>query len=142
MMNASDRPATESVTYQWECARKIVSILLNETKLSTIIHMVPTVIVGEGNWISFAVSQAVSAEAVLRLLESPGKPTFVSDVFSRYGRARSKTTPSLHLTNLDSGEALQGHVDAYYWTKHPLGHAAEFLTKKTIRPSELLNRLS
>src|SRR5687768_5254703 len=111
MMNVSDRPPTESVIYQWECAQKIVSILLNKTRLSTIIHMVPTVIVGEGNWISFAVSQAVSAEAVLRLSESPGKPTFVSDVFSRSRRARSETAPSRRLTKLDTGKALQRDVD-------------------------------
>jgi hypothetical protein len=32
---------------------------------------------------------------------------------ARHRRARTKTNPSLLPTNLDSGEALQGHVDAY-----------------------------
>jgi hypothetical protein len=62
-------------------------------------------------------------------------------LFNGGGRARSKTSPSLHLTNLDSSEILRGHVDAHYWAKNPLAHAAEFLRKKTMLPSDLLNRL-
>ena len=141
-MKVFNRFPPDSAPYQLECAQRIVSILFRKTKLATIIQRPSIVIVGEGNWISFASSQAVSAEAVLRLSAWSGEPTFASDLFSRCGRARSKTTPSLHLTNLDSGEPLEGHVDAYYWTRNPLGHAGEFLTKKTLPPEDLLKRLS
>jgi len=118
-----------------------VETLFEKTGLSTIVREAPTVIVGAGNWISFTVGQAMSAEVVFGLPASSGGPAFVPDVLDRGGSARSKTNPSLHLTNLDSGETLRGHVDAYYWTKNPLGHAGEFLMKKTTAPSDLLKRL-
>jgi hypothetical protein len=131
----------DSAAHQLECARQIVGILFRKTGLSTIVRAAPTVLVGGGNWISFTFGQAVSAEAVFSLQESGAGLAFASDVFGRRGRARSKTNPSLHLTNLDSGEALRGHVDAYYWAKNPVGHAGEFLRKKTMAPSDLLKRL-
>ena len=131
----------DSATLHLECARQVVSILFEKTGLSTILREAPMVTVGSGNWISFAVHQLVSSGAVLRLAASSGKPVFVSDLFNGRGKARSKTSPSLHLTNLDSNEILRGHVDAHYWAKHPRAHAAEFLRKKTMLPSDLLNHL-
>ena len=131
----------DSAAHQLECAQQIVGILFRQTGLSTIVRTAPTVIVGTGNWISFTVDQAVSAEVAFSLPKSSGGLAFVSDVFSRRGRGRSKTNPSLHLTNLNSGEPLRGHVDAYYWAKNSLGHAGEFFMKKTIAPSDLLKRL-
>ena len=131
----------ESETHQLECAQQIVSFLFRKTGLSTIVCTTPTVIVGAGNWISFTVGQPVSAEVAFGLPKSSGGLAFASDVFSWRGRARSRTNPSLHLTNLDSGEPLRGHVDAYYWAKNPLRHAGEFLMKKTMAPSDLLKRL-
>jgi hypothetical protein len=131
----------DSATLQLECARQVVSILFEKTGLSTILREAPMVTVGAGNWISFAVHQLVSSDVVLGLAASSGKPVFVSDLFNGRGKARSKTSPSLHLTNLDSSEILRGHVDAHYWAKHPLAHAAEFFRKKTMLPSDLLNRL-
>ena len=97
--------------------------------------------VGAGNWISFTVHQSVSSDVVFGLAALSGKLAFAPDLFNRCGKARSKTSPSLHLTNLDSGEILRGHVDAHYWAKHPLAHADEFFRKKTTLPSDLLNRL-
>jgi hypothetical protein len=124
-----------------ECARRIVSILFEKTGLSAIVSSEPTVIVGAGKWISFTVGQAISTEVVFRLRAPNGTPIFVADIFNQSGRARSRTSPSLHLTNLDSGEALRGHVDAHYWAKNPLRHAGEFFTKRTAAPSDLLKRL-
>jgi hypothetical protein len=140
-MGVQNRFPQESAAHQWECARQIVRLLFEKTGLSAIICTTPAVIVGAGNWISFAAGRALSAEVLLGLLESSGGPAFVSDVFSCRGSARSRTNPSLHLTNLDSGEPLRGHVDAYYWASNPLGHAGEFLRKKTVPPSDLWNRL-
>src|SRR5688572_6796936 len=124
-----------------DCARRIVSILLEKTGLTTIMPQPPLVIVGDGKWISFVADRPASSEAVLRLGDTTGQPAFVQHIFSRNSAARSRTTPSLHLTNLDSQECLQGHVDAYYWTRNPLRHAGEFLTKKTLTPSDLLRDL-
>jgi len=131
----------DSATHQLECAQQVVNILFEKTGLATILHEAPTVTVGVGNWISFTVHQSVSSDAVFGLTASSGKLAFVPDLFRRRGKARSKTSPSLHLTNLDSYEILRGHVDAHYWAKHPLAHAHEFLRKKTTPPSDLLNRL-
>jgi hypothetical protein len=133
--------ATYSATHQLDCAQLVVDILFEKTGLSTIVRGSPRVIVGAGNWISFTAHQAVSSEVVFGLAASSGVPTFVPDMFDRRRKARSKMSPSLHLTNLDSGEALQGHVDAHYWAKNPLAHADEFLRKKTTPPSDLLKRL-
>lgn len=123
------------------CAKQVVGILFEKTGLSTVVRKAPAVVVGAGNWISFTAHEAVSSAAVFGLVASKGSPAFAPDVFNRRGKARSKTSPSLHLTNLDSGETLRGHVDAHYWGKNALAHAHEFLRKKTARPSELLKRL-
>lgn len=130
----------DSAAHQLECARQVVNILFERTGLSTIVRESPRVIVGAGNWISFTAHQPLSSGSVLALASSNGELAFVLDVLVGRGKARSKTSPSLHLTNLDSREVLQGHVDAHYWPKHPLAHAEEFLRKKTTPPSELLKR--
>ena len=130
-----------SVTHQLECAQQIVNILFEKTGLSTIAGRAPLAVVGSGNWISFIAHQAVSSKALFGLTTSNGVLAFVPDVFDRRRKARSTTSPSLHLTNLDSGDALRGHVDAHFWPKNPLGHVDEFLRKKTTLPSELLERL-
>jgi hypothetical protein len=140
-MKSRARLRKGAATHQLECAQQVVSILFEKTGLSTILHEAPTVTVGAGNWISFTVHQLVSSDVVFGLAASSGKLAFVPDWFNRCGKARSKTSPSLHLTNLDSDEILRGHVDAHYWAKHPLAHADEFLRKKTTLPSDLLNRL-
>ena len=127
--------------HQLQCARKIVAILFRATGLTAILRAEPEVIVGAANWISFDAGQPISLDAVLRLTEPGGRPAFLPDVFRRRRVARSRTNPSLHLTNLDSGQPLRGHVDAHYWASHPLAHAAEFLTRKTAEPSNLLQRL-
>jgi hypothetical protein len=131
----------DSVTYQLECAQQVVSILFEKTGLSAIFRDTPTVTVGDGNWISFSAHQAVSSGLIFGLAASSGKLAFAPGLFNRRGQARSKTSPSLHLTNLDSGAILRGHVDAHYWAKHPLAHADEFLRSKTRLPSDLLSRL-
>jgi hypothetical protein len=131
----------DSPKFQLECAREIVRILFDRTGLSKMIRTAPEVIVGEGNWISFGVDHAVSSEAVLALKLLNGEPAFAADALDPVGRARSRTTPSLHLMNLASGENLGGHVDAYYWAKNLIGHAEEFLRMKTAAPSELMQRL-
>ena len=141
LMKSRARLRKDSATHQLECAQQVVSILFEKTGLSTVLREAPTVTVGAGNWISFTVHQSVSSDVVFGLVTSSGKLAFVPDLFSRRGKARSKTSPSLHLTNLDSDEILRGHVDAHYWAKHPLAHADEFLRKKTTLPSDLLNRL-
>ena len=138
---ADNHAATYPAAHQLDCARLVVEILFEKTRLSTIVRSAPAVIVGDGNWISFTAHQAVASEGVFGLAASNGTPTFAPDVLDRRGKARSKTSPSLHLTNLDSGEPLQGHVDAHYWAKNPLAHADEFLTKKTTPPSDLLKVL-
>jgi hypothetical protein len=130
-----------SATHQLECARRIVSILFEKTGLSTILREAPSVTVGDGNWISFAARQPLSSDVVFGLATSNGKPSFLPDLLNRRRKARSRTSPSLHLTNLDSDEILRGHVDAHYWARNPLAHADEFLRRKTILPSELLKRL-
>jgi hypothetical protein len=140
-MEASIRFGRDSVVDELECARQIVRILFETTGLATIVANELRVIVGGGNWISFTAGQALSSEAVFRLQTANGGPVFVADEFNRRGRARSTMSPSLHLMNLDSGQALRGHVDAHYWPKNPLGHAGEFFTKKTAAPSDLLKRL-
>ena len=127
--------------HQLECAQQVVNILFKKTGLSTILQEAPTVTVGAGNWISFTGDQPVSRDAVFGLAGLGGQLAFATDLFNGRGQARSKTSPSLHLTNLDSGEILRGHVDAHYWAKHPLAHADEFLRRKTRLPSDLLSRL-
>jgi hypothetical protein len=131
----------DAAMHQLECAQQVVSILFEKTGLSRILREVPTVSVGTGNWISFTAHEPVSSDVVFGLLGLSGKLAFASDLFNGRGQARSKTNPSLHLTNLDSGEILRGHVDAHYWARHPLAHADEFLRRKTRLPSELLSRL-
>jgi len=133
--------ARDSETHQLDCATQIVSTLFERTGLSAIIRNAPAVIVGVGNWISFKADQALSLETVLGLSDPSGKFAFVSDVLNRSGGARSRTNPSLHLTNLSSGQNLVGHVDAHYWARNPIGHAEEFLKGKTAAPSDLLKRL-
>jgi hypothetical protein len=131
----------DSEEYQLDCARQVVRILFETTGLATILPAAPAVIVGLGDWISFTADQPVSIEMILDLREPNGNLAFVPDMLNRK-RARSRTSPSLHLTNLGSGENLVGHVDAHYWTSNPIGHADEFLKKKTAPPSALLKRLS
>lgn len=140
-MESRARLRRDSATHQLDCAQQVVDILFEKTGLSTIVRKTPAVVVGAGNWISFTADQAVSSEVVFGLAASSGRPAFVPDMFNRRGKARSKTSPSLHLTNLDSGETLRGHVDAHYWAKNPLSHADEFLRKKTTSPSDLLKRI-
>ena len=130
-----------SEKYQLNCAQQVVAILFEHTGLSGVIRNAPAVIVGLGNWISFTADEALSREIVLRLQEPSGELSFIADSFNRSGGSRSRTSPSLHLTNLGSGASLVGHVDAHYWARNPLGHADEFLTKKTAEPSNLLKRL-
>lgn len=141
LMKPRAKLGKDSATHQLECAQRVVRILFEKTGLSTILHEAPMVTVGAGNWISFTVRQSVSSDVVFGLTASSGRLAFVPDLFNRRGKARSKTSPSLHLTNLDSDEILRGHVDAHYWAKHPFAHADEFLRKKTALPSNLLNRL-
>src|ERR1700735_525969 len=131
----------DSATQQLQCAQQVVNILFEKTGLSTIVREPATVIVGAGNWISFAANQSVSSAAVFALSLSNGRLAFVPELFHRRGKARSKTSPSLHLTNLDSQEILRGHVDPHYCPSPPLAHAREYLRKKTTLPSDLLNRL-
>lgn len=43
----------------------------------------------------------------------------------------------LRLMNLESGENLQGHVDAHYWAKNPFGHTNGCITRRaTLRSVE------
>jgi hypothetical protein len=140
-MKSRARLQKESAAYQLECAQQVVRILFEKTGLSSILREAPTVAVGAGNWISFAVDQPVSSDVVFGLTASSGELAFVPDLFNRQGKARSKTSPSLHVANLDSDEILRGHVDAHYWAQHPLWHAVEFVRKTTTLPSELLKRL-
>jgi len=133
--------AKHSDAHELDCAKEIVRILFERTGLSPIIRTPPAVIVGGGNWISFKADQALSLETVLGLSHPSGKFAFVSDVLNRSEAVRSRTNPSLHLTNLSSGKNLIGHVDAHYWARNPIGHAKEFLEKKTMAPSDLLKRL-
>jgi hypothetical protein len=135
-------PREDSAAHQLECAQQVVKILFEKTGLLTIVCEPPTVIVGAGNWISFTVHQSLSSDAVFALPLSNVELAFVPELFHRRGKARSKTSPSLHLTTLDSEGILRGHVDAHYWAKHPLAHAREYLRKKTTPPSELLKRLT
>jgi hypothetical protein len=128
----------DSATFELECAKQVVRILFEKTGLATILREAPVVIVGKGNWISFSAPHPVPSEVLLKLTAPTGKRTFAPGSFSRSRSARSKTSPSLHLTNLDSGGILQGHVDAYYWPKHPLAHFFEYLRRKTTLPSDLL----
>ena len=130
----------DPVTNQLECAQQVVNILFEKTGLSTILREVPTVSVGTGNWISFTAHEPVSSDVVFGLAGLSGKFAFAPDLLNS-AQARSRTSPSLHLMNLDSHEMLRGHVDAHYWVKHPMAHANEFLRKKTRLPSELLSRL-
>ena len=134
------RTSEELEKHQLDCARQIIGILFERSGLATIVPGAIAVIVGLGNWISFTADQSVSLEMVLALCAPGGKCTFVADMFNPAG-ARSRTSPSLHLTNLGSGENLIGHVDAHYWARNPIGHADEFLKKKTTPPAELLKRL-
>jgi hypothetical protein len=126
---------------QLACARQIVKLLFAETRLSLILDDMPTVAVGTGNWINFVVDAEVSRDAILGLRLLDGRPAFSADPINPLGAARSRTTPSLHLTGLDCAGNLRGHVDAYYWAKAPLRHTVEFLRRKTVLPSELLRRL-
>ena len=130
----------DSAAHELDCAQRIVRILFERTGLPAIIRNPPAVIVGAGNWISFTVDQAVSSETVLGLRDPAGELAFVPDVLNRSAAVRSRTSPSLHLTNLGSGKNLVGHVDAHYYVKNPIGHADEFLRNKTTAPSELLKR--
>jgi hypothetical protein len=98
----------ESAEDQAECARQIVAVLFDATGLSTIVRTAPRVVLGDGNWISFTAERPVSAEEVLGLAESGRGNGFVRNLFRRRSQARSRTGPSLHLTNLGSGEALRG----------------------------------
>ena len=127
-----------SAAHELDCAQQIVRILFERTGLPAIIRNLPAVIVGAGNWISFTADQAVSSETVLGLRDPGGELAFVPDVLNRSAGVRSRTSPSLHLTNLDSGKNLVGHVDAHYYLNNPIGHADEFLRNKTTAPSELL----
>ena len=127
--------------HELDCAKQVVNVLFETTGLSTIVHESPAVSVGEGNWISFVVHQPISIDAVLALKRSRGDFLFVPDFFDSRGKVRSKTSPSLHLTNLGSEGIMRGHVDSYYWAQNPLAHVAEFLRRKTALPSKLLKRL-
>ena len=128
----------DSAAHELDCAQQIVRILFENTGLMAIIRNPPAVIVGTGNWISFTVDQAVSSETVLGLRDPSGEPAFVPDILNPSAGVRSRTSPSLHLTNLGSGKNLEGHVDAHYYAKNPIGHADEFLRNKTTAPSDLL----
>jgi hypothetical protein len=128
----------DAAAFELECAKQVMRILFEKTGLATILRDAPVVIVGNGNWISFTVPLPVSSEVVLKLTAPTGKRTFAPGLSTRHRSARSKTSPSLHLTNLDSGGILHGHVDAYYWPTHPLAHAYEYLRRKTKLPSDLL----
>jgi len=121
--------------HESQCAERILAILFKQTGVSDLVGNDVSVTVGHGNWISFVTHVPVSSHAI-RWLRN------FTCVHTRRAEARSKSSPSLHFVNLDSGENLRGHVDAYYWARHPLGHAIEFLTKRTIPPSLLLNRQS
>src|SRR5262245_14602931 len=129
-----DQPST-----QLECARQIVHVLLDKTGLSAILPAPPNVVVGGGNWISFTFDRPLSRQALRALAGWRVGFAFVPRRFR--GRARSATSPSLHLKNLDSGQPLRGHVDSHYWPRSPLAHALEFFTKITVPPSDLWKRL-
>ena len=130
----------DSAAHELDCAQQIVRILFENTGLMAIIRHPPAVIVGAGNWISFTVDQAVSRDTVLGLRDPAGEFAFVRDILNRSAGVRSRSSPSLHLTNLGSGNNLVGHVDAHYYLNDPIGHADEFLRNKTTAPSELLKR--
>jgi hypothetical protein len=55
-----------------------VAILFEKTGLSEILGVELTVIVGAGNWISFALTHPLSSEIVLGLSESSGRIDFAS----------------------------------------------------------------
>ena len=135
-LSPSERPA-----HELDCACKVIGMLFDYTGLAAIVGCSPRVIVGGGNWISFNATQTVPLETILALRTADGASAFRADLVHPAHSVRSRTSPSLHLTNLDAGENLTGHVDAYYWARNPLGHADEFLTRKTAAPSELLRRL-
>ena len=124
---------SDPAKHELQCAERIVARLFEQTGLTRVVGVKLTVSVGGGNWISFVGDQPVSKDTVQRLRSFAG-------VLARPAEARSKSSPSLHLVNLGSGENLRGHVDAHYWARHPLGHAIEFLTRRTMLPSALLNR--
>jgi hypothetical protein len=118
----------ESTTmHQLECAQQILNFLFRHTRLNTVVRTTPRVIVGAGNWISFTLDQTISAEVVLGLSDSSGGLAFVSDIFSRRRQARSKTNPSLHLTNLSSGEAFADMWMHIIGPSTRLGTLASFL---------------
>jgi hypothetical protein len=126
--------------HQLRCAQQIVAILFEKTGLSVFCSQ-PAVMVCGGNWISFTMTCAVSPDVVFHLTGSSGRLSFVRDVFGWFRAARSKGSPSLHITNLGAGKPLHGHVDAHYWAVHPLGHAREYFTKRTRAPSEILKSM-
>ena len=135
------KEVSPSAGNELDCAREIVRILFERTGLASIVGIVPVVIVGDGNWISFIVEQPVSIHEVLGLRQSNGAPAFVPDLLHRSDSVRSSTSPSLHLTSCSAKANLTGHVDSHYYLHNPLGHLKEFLRKKTASPSELLRRI-
>jgi hypothetical protein len=142
-MSKADSQQIERVSAENEldCAREIVSRLSEWTGLTSIVQIAPVVIVGGGNWISFRIDQPVSMNDVLGLHQRDGKPAFVRDLLKGSTSVRSRTSPSLHLTNCGTNENLVGHVDSYYYLHNPLGHLYEFFRKKTVSPVELLRRI-
>jgi len=122
---------SDSATHELLCAQRIVAILFERTGLADVVGNKLTVTVGRGNWVSFFADRPVSSAAIRDLKDFAG-------LSARHAEARSKSSPSLHLVNVGSAENLRGHVDAHYWARNPLGHVIEFLTKRTVRPSQLL----
>jgi len=137
----SQQIGSHSAEKELDCAREVVSRLSEWTGLTSIVQIAPVVIVGGGNWISFRVDQAVSMNDVLGLHQRDGKPAFVRDLLNASSGVRSRTSPSLHLTNCGTNENLVGHVDSYYYLHNPLGHLFEFFRKKTASPAEMLRRI-
>ena len=137
----SQQIGRHSAEKELDCAREVVSRLSEWTGLTSIVQIAPVVIVGGGNWISFRVDQAVSMNDVLGLHQRDGKPAFVRDLLNGSSSVRSRTSPSLHLTNCGTNENLVVHVDSYYFLHNPLGHLFEFFRKKTASPAEMLRRI-
>src|SRR4051812_14288633 len=139
LMRIEKEPAS---SYEGDCARQILLTLLTKTGLTKIGTAPPEVILGHRNWISFTLPTEVSIADILNIRNQAGQRIFVRDFWRPSAGARSRTSPSLHLTSIGRGSEIRGHVDAYYWATHPIRHASEFLSKKTVAPSAIWRRMS
>lgn len=115
---------------QQACAVAVVSELLNRAGLSRILEpQTFSVIVGEGNWISFSFQMQRGADhssldQSMALRRTSGKPQQSNARKSAWFRGEG--FPSLHFEVIPAerlGEIfVRGHVDAADPKKHPVAH--------------------